>query len=262
MSSGDLLFIFSFIVLPTIILVSCIWALWLIRAGTLLSPRRVRPDAVTETPQEEQALEVEQPEQSVAEPVIVSPDVTTEQPIVTGDQVAMADPDAEDTAPVEQEAEPVTEMTTDLPIITQADIDAESEPAVEASDDIVAHIEPVVEQAAVVAEPNEDEPVVAPPPVAEDPDILLVPLDEDTSEEQESTQAMEVERELQDPGHSSNGSRPPRTKQQQSQSQRKSGPRETGNRRKPSRRVAQLRPTEDPEPRGTTLKRTGRGNRQ
>ena len=40
MSTGDLLFIFAFIVLPTIILVSCIWTLLLIRAGVLLPARR------------------------------------------------------------------------------------------------------------------------------------------------------------------------------------------------------------------------------
>ena len=39
MSGGDFLFIFSFIVLPTAILVSAIWALIALRAGVLLPPR-------------------------------------------------------------------------------------------------------------------------------------------------------------------------------------------------------------------------------
>ena len=39
MSGGDFLFIFSFIVLPTAILVSAIWALVALRAGVLLPPR-------------------------------------------------------------------------------------------------------------------------------------------------------------------------------------------------------------------------------
>ena len=49
MSTGDLLFIFAFIVLPTIILVSCIWTLLLIRAGVLLPARRAATyDAATQ----------------------------------------------------------------------------------------------------------------------------------------------------------------------------------------------------------------------
>lgn len=41
MSGGDFLFIFSFIILPTAILVSAIWALIAIRTGVLLPPRQV-----------------------------------------------------------------------------------------------------------------------------------------------------------------------------------------------------------------------------
>lgn len=41
MSGGDFLFIFSFIILPTAILVSAVWALIAIRAGVLLPPRGI-----------------------------------------------------------------------------------------------------------------------------------------------------------------------------------------------------------------------------
>jgi len=40
MSGGDLLFIFSFLILPTVILVSCIWLYILLRKGILLPPAR------------------------------------------------------------------------------------------------------------------------------------------------------------------------------------------------------------------------------
>jgi hypothetical protein len=40
MSGGDFLFIFSFLILPTIILVSCIWLYILLRKGVLLPPAR------------------------------------------------------------------------------------------------------------------------------------------------------------------------------------------------------------------------------
>jgi hypothetical protein len=274
MSSGDLLFIFSFIVLPTIILVSCIWALWLIRAGALLPPRRMRMDARVDAVADEraQAQEHEQELQQAvaAAPITVSSDVaesvvqavpdTAAQQTIVADAAPLTEDDAVGVTAASEpdgEPEPVTDMTSDLPVVTQPQIQAERESVASTPPDSSVPTEPADDHT-VIDELADDDLADSALPAA-DLDILFVPLDPETMEEPESTQAMEVEREPDATTHS-NGARAPQAGQKkQAPAQRKSG---SGNRRKPSRRVAQLRPTEEPQPRSTTLKRPGRGNRQ
>jgi hypothetical protein len=104
MSGGDLLFIVSFIILPTVILVSCVWLLVLIHKGVVLPPRRyvrreAEPDAEAQLaddraalptgtselydqaarPASEQTLELEA-WQALAQPQVVETEPTPEPP--------------------------------------------------------------------------------------------------------------------------------------------------------------------------------------
>lgn len=165
MSGGDLLFIVAFIILPTAVLVSCIWALILLRRGVLLperpAPVRNRPMAAASDADEdddELGLVEETGEHSIVEveaaafaPAATSPDV--------------AEP--------AQDELPPSERTQDLEV-WQTGTEGEPEQA---------DVPPATESAQTgTAELVADD---SPPPVAVTPeapaeafDPLLAPLDE------------------------------------------------------------------------------------
>src|SRR5688500_15393077 len=62
MAGGDLLFIVAFIILPTVVLVSCVWSLVLIKKGVLLPERRVpvrpEPDWAADGAEDDEATEL------------------------------------------------------------------------------------------------------------------------------------------------------------------------------------------------------------
>jgi hypothetical protein len=158
MSSGDLLFIFTFLILPTIILVSCIWLYILLRKGVLLPPARmiqVSADDADDMEAPESASDALVEEPTSGAPVIVSstvsvgsgetssaPDQTVQiaTASVEGDHEgietvdAPADPDTASAMGIEAAPEPtpadVSDDTAGVPAAAETAIsDAEPESA-------------------------------------------------------------------------------------------------------------------------------------
>ncbi|HMM40275.1 MAG TPA: hypothetical protein PKA95_00060 [Thermomicrobiales bacterium] len=276
MSTGDLLFIFAFIVLPTIILVSCIWTLLLIRAGVLLPARRAvvnDTEALVEddNPQPADAVETtavhEMPARAnEAEPVVIevveAPAVDTALP--APEPLPAIEPVVADATPSEAPQEPAPddepadefEHTTEFPIIDDAMLEraaaeaatAEAKPPSPAASDQPAE-EPIP-----APDARHEEPARASAP---DLEVLFVPLPDETLPDgslatsngtHEPDILDEVEDEIAegDPDDSS----PPR--------------RDGRFRRKSVRRVAQLRPSEEQSPNvspmGNLLRRSRSGN--
>lgn len=196
MSTGDLLFIFAFIVLPTIILVSCIWTLLLIRAGVLLPARRAATyDAATQNEVEpEPADSVESMvahDASIiaAAPVVTLPAVVEERPVALA-LVAPEPMPAFEPAIVETVPTPIT------PMVPDSDGTSEPETKFEHTTDLPIINDAMLEQATIhadraetrfgafdVAEPSTSSafsPAFTAPAgePATDLEILLVPLDE------------------------------------------------------------------------------------
>ncbi len=119
MAGGDLLYIFAFIILPTAVLVSCIWALILLRRGVLLPPRPV-PERDISQADHRQATDIEYAADGVEETgehmvVEVAPSRTTATPVpatpVATEAVSPSSVDSGDVAAGEV-SEPVTVSST------------------------------------------------------------------------------------------------------------------------------------------------------
>lgn len=272
MSTGDLLFIFAFIVLPTIILVSCIWTLLLIRAGVLLPARRfvlsdadaqsdeeqpqaadaVAATAVHELPAATRAAEpatveiVEMPETAAAlpapEPVAaIEPGEDSVEPVAA----VSAEPPAD-------EAADVLEHTTDFPIIDDTMLE-QAAPAEEVSPEG----SPTPVEPPPVSRPE------APPPVSTEPepelDVLFVPLPDDEPTLASSSNGID-EPEVVDEIDAAVVDSEPDGGEPGEHAEHRSG----RSRRKPVRRVAQLRPSEEQatsvSPMGNLLRRSRSGN--
>ncbi|MCO5177895.1 MAG: hypothetical protein M9890_13140 [Thermomicrobiales bacterium] len=280
MSTGDLLFIFAFIVLPTIILVSCIWTLLLIRAGVLLRDRpRVQPagdatgDVVSDDIVDDTAIETAIVAAPTAAVVAVEPEpeaalvVEAEAPIVEP-PTPMPEPEVVSAAAENAEAGPLSdveieerfEQTTDFPIITDAMLaEANAAEAVATPEELVSapQPEPPAERAMPMPAPVAESPAAPPsakaakPAPAPDLDVLFVPLpDEEPDNAFDAVAADEpdvedatVDDEHDGDGRESRGGRSPR---------------------KPVRRVAQLRPSEEQansvSPMGNLLRRSRSGS--
>jgi hypothetical protein len=121
MSGGDLLFYFTFFILPTVIIVSSIWAYVLLRKGVLLPPRR--PETIYEPRARESAPDAAGvPDANITEDTLVAaegmddmpPGVTALPPVeeltdstVEGDLPAAAQDVAVDEEPVEGSGGPI-----------------------------------------------------------------------------------------------------------------------------------------------------------
>lgn len=225
MAGGDLLYIFAFIILPTGVLVSCIWALIMLRKGVLLPERpaaarewREVADSGEEAPREETNLIEETGEHVVIEPA--RPIRTPVAAASTGASVAQGSPVSPPAAsadavvaPVSPDAPPVVEQTQELTVLS---LDAPPVADAQQGETIAA------------AEPAAIEPVAAPDdanparPVAESPDLLMVPLKDVLG-----------------------GSGPERVETAAPAAEPPQAPPVTATTpRRPARRVAQLRPTE------------------
>jgi len=281
MSTGDLLFIFAFIVLPTIILVSCIWTLLLIRAGVLLPERRhIQPAAETTSAElsddviDDTAVETAIVAAPTAAVVVVEPEPdvapvdVAEEPVIEA-PVADPEPMIVNEAVEDAEAEPLTddaaderfEQTTDFPVITDAMLaEADGHEQVGAEDDvvIVSQPEPVAEPPAMPMPAPVAEQLATPPAVeasqpdpAPELDVLFVPLPDDEPADdfaEVAAQAPEADEAAAD----------------DEQDNDSGAPREGRSRRKPVRRVAQLRPSEEQansiSPMGSLLRRSRSGS--
>jgi hypothetical protein len=225
MAGGDLLYIFAFIILPTAVLVSCIWALIMLRKGVLLPERRAvardwRVDSDTEedVPLDEPNLAEETGEHVVIEPAMpIRTPVTAASPaasVADGSSVSSPAASADAVvAPVAPNEPPAVEQTQELAVLSM-----DAEPVADAQQG--ATIAPAEAAAlAPVDAPDDAEPA---PPDAEAPDLLMVPLDVA-------------------PG----GSRPERIEPTTSAAEQPQGPPATATTpRRPPRRVVQRRPTE------------------
>jgi hypothetical protein len=78
MAGGDLLFIVSFIILPTAIVVSCVWALILIKKGVLLPDRRLPVEAAPEDSEAETSLVEETGEHVAVTETVPTSEMTLE----------------------------------------------------------------------------------------------------------------------------------------------------------------------------------------
>jgi hypothetical protein len=184
MAGGDLLYIFAFIILPTAVLVSCIWALIMLRKGVLLPERPVVtrelrdvPDSEEDVPLDATNLVEETGEHLVVEPVTtirtpapvattaaaVAPVSRLSQPPASTDAVA---------APVPRDEPPVVEQTQELTALSP-----DAEPV--ANPQRRETVSPA-EGAAIapVAALDDAYPAL---PDAETPDLLMVPLDDVSS---------------------------------------------------------------------------------
>ena len=283
MSTGDLLVIFAFIVLPTIILVSCIWTLLLIRAGVLLPTRRVvtnDADASADVDDQVMANAVETTAvHDVAVPatglapatieVVEDAEVIAETPALPEPEpVPALEPLVASTEPeLEAETEPAEalvvdmEHTTDFPIV---DVPAQEETATTADEpaepapDVISLPEPtpVVEQPA-------NEPVDVPRPAAAsaapDLEILFVPLPDD--DPAPAAMAASDDGFISDaPDDEMAAADDEENESADERAERRSG----RSRRKPVRRVAQLRPSEEQvssvSPMGHLLRRSRSGS--
>lgn len=276
MSTGDLLFIFAFIVLPTIILVSCIWTLLLIRAGVLLPARRAVVNDIEalvedDDPQPVDAVETTMAHEipalaNEAEPVVIevveAPAVDTAipapeplpaiEPVIADAKLAEA---SQEPAP-DDEPKNEFEHTTEFPIIDDAMIEraaeaatAEAQPPPPAASDEPAQ-EPVP---APDVQPEESASESAP-----NLEVLFVPLPDESPA-------------IDEPRATSNGIYEPDVLDEvedeiaEDEPDDNSAPRHGGRtRRKSVRRVAQLRPSEEQSPNvspmGNLLRRSRSGN--
>lgn len=276
MSTGDLLFVFAFIVLPTVILVSCIWTLLLIRAGVLLPARRVvvadsgppmedtsarQPDDVETTMIHDAPLLAGESAPGVAgaieTPVVLAALPAPEPLRAIEPVIAAAEP-----TPVSEEPDSIStpdarlEQTTEFPIIDDAML--EDAVAEAATTDVEPGLTapPIGQKPAepAPAEAQSDTPASAP---GEDLAILFVPLDEPPSADS--------------PLSASNGAHPAERMDEAEETFATDEPgdepnlqRASRSRRKPVRRVAQLRPSEEQSssvsPMGSLLRRSRSGS--
>jgi hypothetical protein len=181
MAGGDLLYIFAFIILPTAVLVSCIWALIMLRKGVLLPERpavmrdwRDVSDSEENAPPDETNLVEETGEHVVIEPAtpVRSPVVaaSTAASVAQGPSVSQPAASADAVvAPVPPEAPPVVEQTQELTVLS---LDAEPVADAQQSEAIAPAVAAAIES---VAAPDDAKP---PRPVAEEPDLLMVPLED------------------------------------------------------------------------------------
>ncbi|HEX5165657.1 MAG TPA: hypothetical protein VFV93_09700 [Thermomicrobiales bacterium] len=178
MAGGDLLYIGAFIILPTAVLVSCIWALLLLRNGRLLPPRPVAryemagEDVLADDEREDEPNPVEEtgehvviaPAQPIAPPVPVAPTTA----MSTGATVAPAAPVISEPPPAER-----TQEMAAVPVEEPAGVQRSSAEAVGAEPAEIAEMTES-EEAPAAAKATPD----AGPNVEPAPDLLLVPLDE------------------------------------------------------------------------------------
>lgn len=267
MSTGDLLFIFAFIILPTIILVSCIWTLLLIRAGVLLPARRI---AVGETGDDTQLEESSGEIEATGEPAVViaaepapagilpaidaSAALPAPEPLLAIESIASVPEPApildESTSTATQDA---FEQTTDLPIIDSAMLE-QADPIADAPAETVAPPLPQ-EPRPAQWDPAPEAPAMETPGSPEpELEVLFVPMPDDSVDEDAALWA-------------SNGRLTPDPVDDDEADEAAEGhssPQNSRARRKPVRRVAQLRPSEDQasgvSPMGSLLRRSRSGN--
>ena len=198
-----MLYIVAFIILPTAVLVSCIWALILLRKGALLPARRADAhdisqkitqdgDAATNTlgrveETGEHMLVDPVPTESIAdsaEPVVTAP---VAQAPVDGDQAAPPAVASLTPAPAD-DGPPPTERTQELDVLPPDAADAPDE-----SVDRPAIDTKVVSNAAVarpeIAGMTADAPATA-TPSADASGVLIVPLDEPAATRTAASDAM------------------------------------------------------------------------
>jgi hypothetical protein len=180
MAGGDLLYIVAFIILPTAVLVSCIWALALLRSGRLLPARPVaRYELASDEDLADDDLEDQpSPTEETGEHVVIAPAAAAPVVAVPVPAAIVAEervPVTSTSAPVADQPPPA-ERTQEMAAVPVGEHAARPEPP----------DEPEMAEIATVA----DEPAPGIAPVAEvehadeasssDPasDLLLVPLDE------------------------------------------------------------------------------------
>jgi len=166
MAGGDLLFIFAFIILPTAVLVSCIWALILLRKGVLL-PERPAPPGQYDLAANRDDDDIDLVEET-GEHVVIDPAPVRATP---------APPPASAVAPQERPSEP-------RPAPTASNVVSNTpRPTVERTQELEAV--PIDERPALAPKPSSGavHASVEPDPQAssavdEGGDILLIPLEE------------------------------------------------------------------------------------
>ena len=181
MAGGDLLYIFAFIILPTAVLVSCIWALIMLRKGVLLPERpavvRDVPESEEDAPLDETNLVEETGEHIVVEPATPvqtpAPVATTSAAVAPAYQASpTAASDEAVVAPLLQDEPPVVEQTQELTALSP-----NAEPVVDPRQrETIAPAE-----AAAIAPVAASDDANRALPDAEAPDLLMVPLDEVSS---------------------------------------------------------------------------------
>ncbi len=244
MAGGDLLYIFAFIILPTAVLVSCIWALIMLRNGALLPPRHVVAREVDPADEDADAALTEMnPVEETGEHVIVEPAAAPRT------VAAMAQVASDATAVVE--TDPAVRPHGDVGAVESpaAASQVYQSPAEEPPTVVTATVERTQELAVVPLDaidagdeqhptpaPDEPEPVAGADtlgnldtPSAVPASVLMVPLDEPARPATETAPAAASE-----PSAPAEGSPDP-------------PPVTAATARRPTRRVAQLRP-HDSEP--------------
>lgn len=142
MAGGDLLYIFAFIILPTAVLVSCIWALLLLRKGVLLPVRPTsqhdpshKPEQTDDAAEREFDLVEETGEHTIVEPLATFPAATSPAPTaaapvspLTNAGNPVAGPSVTDMRPAPEPAAsepPAAERTQELTVLPVEVADAE-----------------------------------------------------------------------------------------------------------------------------------------
>jgi hypothetical protein len=152
MAGGDLLYIFAFIILPTAVLVSCIWALIMLRNGRLLPQRPMPRDYELDKSLEDETDHARDPIEETGEHVLIEPI----QPAAVAPAAPTAGPD-DRSAPIPT---PVVAEASDVPIVEQTQ-ELSAVPVEAAADDLPAGVTDLP---------------AAPSPAAAD--VLMVPLEE------------------------------------------------------------------------------------
>ena len=238
MAGGDLLYIFAFIILPTAVLVSCIWALVMLRKGALLPVRPVieREGDPAADRDEEKVHDDANPVEETGEHVAIEPASTATVLVASNSAIPVGE-----AVPA---AEPVDDAEAGLPPMAESPrvVTAEDEPlAVERTQELTVLPVEVVgagdamrdeaepdDREAVVEQPGSDrQDAVQAPPAGNPASVLIVPLD--------------------DVAHPAAASTPPPREPQMAQrsgGQPVAPPATATTPRRSARRVVQLRPTE------------------
>lgn len=171
MAGGDFLYIFAFIILPTAVLVSCIWALILLRKGALLPERPVRQYNVLDAEQEDDGKPEHDLVEETGEHVVIEPARQPEPavaPVATAPVI-----DERPAASAEPVAAPVVTEVGDIPVVERTQ-EMSAVPVGAAPVDAARPEEPPVEPVEAV------EAVDSPATQSRtDPDdVLIVPLEE------------------------------------------------------------------------------------